>query len=453
VERSGNFTNLAGALPSLPKNLVVACVMGNALSIKVDELLQGVLKVEHSSANVGLNTSAYHATAAKLQPQHIGNGLWLSGDVASIKVSTQTLGVVGALFGSAPLVRAEVRGVRLMIHPENGSDILLQSVSHSAGPGKGEIEKHLAKFEVELHDVVLEIRLGGCIIRSHIDRLTALPKPTPLPFGTFSWQVQHTELRVDVAGQRAASAGDACVEVTLGPRSFADSASSASAAAPAARISIWRVAINLDTNLRARLDFSQLLAILDLAAAAQALGSINGAISTEGATGPSSGVRWSVKFPDISAQLDMVGEPLLEVKCRKGCASGFAAAASLAKPDQDVIEVQAEQVGVRSGGAAGHWAISPRACARYEVIRKVHAGAKMAILEHRMSFDLGFPTADVAPWQGPLELLLADPNFVPHRAWLQTMRDSFLVRSKKRPREELQDVENEEGQRIRRAKL
>jgi len=186
--------------------------------------------------------------------------------------------------------------------------------------------------------------------------------------------------------------------------------------------------VSAESTPRAHLDVDQLLALLDIAAALEAIVAVEVGEASAPRVVPKAACGVTVTFQGADLRLDMAEEPLLEAKCQKGSVSVPLHGTS--------ADVRLEPLEVRAGGGAG-WVSSSEACLHTEA-PDGRPDKVRATLRHC------FPGAEsehfALPWRGTIELLLADPRFAPHRAWLEAARDGLESEharpSRKRPRDE-----------------
>lgn len=411
--------------------------MGSSLSQTLDEVLKVVLEVGSSKADVGFGSSSYTASKSKLRAIRLAEGLLLIGEVASIKASGSTLQALGAAFGRAPPLSVEVSGVRLRIGTGGAAagtstPVSLQKLPQELGGAfkrTGDLlapEKLLARLEAEVKDVEVELVLGGRTLRVHLAALKARARP-PAAGGRFSlaWHLTHDGARVELDGRAVASLGGG-----------GGSAGAGAAFGGTAELLVLRqllgVEVRAESTPRAHLDVDQLLALLDIAAAVEAIVAVEVGEASAPRVVTKAACGVTVTFQGTDLRLDMAEEPLLEAKCQKG---------SVSVPRHGTsAEFRLEPLEVRAGGGASGWVSSSEACLHTEA-PDGRPDEVRATLRHC------FPGAEsehfALPWRGTIELLLADPRFAPHRAWLEAARDgleSELVRpSRKRPRDEEQE--------------
>eukprot|EP00446_Apocalathium_sp_SHHI-4_P051647 CAMPEP_0177360022 /NCGR_PEP_ID=MMETSP0368-20130122/36428_1 /TAXON_ID=447022 ORGANISM="Scrippsiella hangoei-like, Strain SHHI-4" /NCGR_SAMPLE_ID=MMETSP0368 /ASSEMBLY_ACC=CAM_ASM_000363 /LENGTH=404 /DNA_ID=CAMNT_0018822575 /DNA_START=88 /DNA_END=1299 /DNA_ORIENTATION=- len=353
--------------------------MGSSLSQTLDEALKVVLEVGSSKVDVGLGSSSYTASKDKLRAIRLAEGLLLTGEVASIKASGSTLQALGAAFGRPPPLSVEVSGVRLRIGTGGAAagtstPVSLQKLPQELGGAfkrTGDLlapEKLLARLEAEVKDVEVELQLGGHTLRVHLAALKARARPP-------------------AAGGR-----------------FGGAAGVAAAAGPGGERRV---------DAAAHLDVDQLLALLDIAAALEAIVAVEVGEASAPRVVPKAACGVTVTFQGADLRLDMAEEPLLEAKCQKGSVSVPLHGTS--------ADVRLEPLEVRAGGGAG-WVSSSEACLHTEA-PDGRPDKVRATLRHC------FPGAEsehfALPWRGTIELLLADPRFAPHRAWLEAARDGL----------------------------
>jgi len=237
-------------------------------------------------------------------------------------------------------------------------------------------EKHIAKLKVDVQNAALEFNLGGHILVARIRHLKGIPVPQGR--NAFKWKVEHRGLQLELDGCPILKFPDATEEVQL---------------AEAFR----RLDIELHAKVLVKLSVDQLLAILNVAATGVAI-----AAAEQASTSPSS----STKIPfgimlqqEASLELNIFDSPLLEAKCAKTNVSILPSSKA---------EVCLESVNVRCGGGVRTESEQVRFCFenRQGPLKLVH------------SFDSG-GNSKALPWADAVQILLDDPRFSQHRAWLE----------------------------------
>jgi len=375
------------------------------LSEKVDELLEGVFEGGHSNVRLGLGSSHYVATGKRLCPLQLTEGLHLAGGIDKLKVSTPTF---QALLTGSPPIDVEIEGVRILISADDkATDLRAQAASSSArkiakkkaDDTKRDVDvKHLS---VDVKNVVVELKCGGHVIVARLASLKATPAKD-IGRKAAKWNVAHGPLRLELDDQNIATLTAANANYQLAEK-------------------FRRADLDLHTMLSVCLDVDQLLAILDVAAAAEAMACIGAGTEQSGATEKTRDhiAPFAVMFQSANLKLDMLGCPLLQAGCKMGNIS--------VSPSLHQISIASLEV-TRAGSETVE---------SDELVIQRTDSQPDALLIH------GFPEqagqSAVLPWRGTLELLLDDPRFAPHRAWLEGVRDNVGVQltTKKRKLEDI----------------
>lgn len=381
--------------------------MGGAMSSKVDALLKDFLEGGESTGSINFSKSTYEARGKTIRPTHLAEGLSLAGKIDVISVSSNTIaagfGAVSKLLGAqteAPPINVKVRGLRVCISndvPSRGHGVARQQQAAQTNLHEilADVEKHIAKLTVDVQDAVLEFKLAGHILFARISHL----KGTPLARGrnACKWKIEHRGLQVELDGCPLLKVPDATEEVQL---------------AEAFR----RLDIELHARIPVTLSVDQLLAILDVAAAGVAIAAAEQAsVSAASSTGMPLGILLQ---QEASLELNIFDSPLLEAKCAK---------TNISIVPSSTAEVCLESVKVRCGGGLPTESQQVRFCSDscLEPLKILHSFTSQG-------------HSKALPWADAVQILLDDPRFAQHQAWLQHAKGDGidLVAPTKRGREE-----------------
>lgn len=371
--------------------------MGNALQTHVDKAFQNVLEGGSSNGHMKLiGKSTYTATGKDLCPRRLGEGLYLSGKVDNIKVSTQAVTAgLAVCFGEAPQVSVAIQGVYICISSDvpaetrGRAEIAKHTPKQQRDEISADLQKHMANLQVHVSNVVVELNLDGHHIIAYI--ASAKAEPHNRGRSAAKWQVEHRGIRLELDGNQLVNLSDDTVDVKIAQ-------------------ALRRVDVDLKTEICASLDVEQLLAVLDVVAAAEAIRIIEESFHQRENSDSIVGLPCEVKFLNTLLKLEMNGDPLLEAKSKSGHVS--------INSSTQTTEILVESVEITRGGSAKVMSDEVRIC----VEPSGHGQCNRVSLAHNFpSEENGCATL---PWRGTLEVLLDDPRFVHHRAWLESARDN-----------------------------
>lgn len=352
--------------------------MGNSLGELADQALSEYLVVK-GKVSIGLQSATYRVTDARVKPLELGSGLCLTGIVKEIEVKSNTVGAVfSALSGGSQNIAVTVRGVRLVVKQSAG-----EGTTQKPNSSQQNLEQHLRKMVVKLSDVQLDVDLAGHKLNATIDSSDIVPHVSRSELQR--WRLEHRGGRLCLAGDQIGKMqpGSISVDVTGVPQ------------------------VNVGTKIAAQLDSNQVLAILDIAAALEAL-----AACTASESAPCDLKDARLNFGEVSVQVDEFGGPLLKLM----------SPSSTVTIGRHNVHVEILPLHVTSGESA---AVSSN------LSLEIRTG-----IGNDWTMQHSFSPESFPPWQSAVDMLLADPKFAPHKALLDKACTAIEVKSsRKRPLE------------------
>lgn len=375
--------------------------MGGQLSNLIEEALSKWFTVDSGRLNV--LKASYIADNVKLTPLAVAEGLWVTGTIASLQVSTTHVGILLSVLGNSPPVRLNASEVDLHLVTECPEGVQMASMSDIAPSDS--LGRHLKKLLIDVTSVNVTLHLGGQLLRLQASSLQMKPQEGSSQM-LCSWQLEHraVKLLLDHVDVGSAENDSACVCLFGSPH--------------------YRVELGFKTELRVHLEDTQVLALLNVVEAVEVLAAI--ARNTSAVRAAVVCQQVALTAGKASFRLGAYGEQLL-------IASISAATASVT-PTECRIELVRATVASGSGPEVVSDSVSVRAA----------LPDGRPIVEHRFTLPASDAQKSFPPWRGTVELLAADPRFVQHRSRIAVLCDGFdaipatytLVTGRKRQRGE-----------------
>lgn len=367
--------------------------MGNTLGEQANAALSEYLHIPDGRVELGIR-SRYHCNNAELKPVALPGGLWLTGSVAKLEVSANTVGAaLGAFGGGGSSVELSAHGIRLCISdlcPSNGG-----GQSSIPGPPNGKrkqggpqkpsksLQAHLQKLKVVLRGIDLKLQMAGHEFRFRSDAVRLHPVSSR---SSWSFQLHHEGVKLQLGNKDVASIEDGGAKLR-----FDDS---------------HGATIEHAARVVSRIDADDLLAVLDTVATIVALAASEAAeqkVMQDSSCNASSHHRIFVSWTEVLTELHMFGDLILRLQCRQGDA----------KITPTDSSVRFDPITVVPGTGADS--------STAELVVQLKPGAKVKV-QH------GFGPQSVSsfpPWRPAVELIKTDERFNAHKSWLTAVTDGF----------------------------
>jgi len=372
---------------------VCVCVMGNVLGEQVNDALSEFLHMPDGRVELGFQTR-YCCRNATVKPVALRGGLWLTGTLLKLEVSANT---VGTLFGSSS-VKLTAHGIRLCISqlcPTNDNGAGPSTSAGSQGsPQKPSqaLQGHLKKLKVELRDIELKLQLVGHQFLLRSDAVHVHPVP-----GRWQWsfQLDHEGVKLQLGGKEVVSVADGGAKLRCQE--------------------LRNTEVEHSARIRSTINVDDLFAVLHTIAAIVALAASEAVEEKDGSHNGTPHYRTSISWGEVHAELQMFGDLLLRLQCRRGEAT--------ITPEEGCSVLRLDPLTVTPGTGA--------AASEAELVVRLKPGAK-AKVQHGFDSQSRFP-----PWRSAVNLIKTDERFTAYRAWLTEITDGFdmepLEISRKRP--------------------